>query len=140
MNYLRSFKLFENVNIPTDEELVKITQEVENILNDLKGFIPYTVKSVDFQTYTYKKSKKLLTPTEVLPQINIRIGGGAGEEEYKIKIDDYIQELYRIDQYLESEGFILSTLNYLHSDLDLAIKALSGREIIGITLYYKLKN
>jgi len=140
MNYLRTFKLFENVNIPTDEELVKITQEVENILNDLKGFIPYTVKSVDFPTYTYNKSKKLLTPTEVLPQINIRIGGGAGEEEYKIKIDDYIQELYRIDQYLESEGFILSTLNYLHSDLDLAIKALSGREIIGITLYYKLKN
>lgn len=138
MNYLRTFKLFENVNIPTDEELVKITQEVENILVGLKGFIPYTVKSVDFPTYN--KSKKLLTPTEVLPQINIRIGGGAGEEEYKIKIDDYIQELYRIDQYLESEGFILSTLNYLHSDLDLAIKALSGREIIGITLYYKLKN
>ena len=121
-----------------NEELEKITQEVENILVGLKGFIPYTVKSVDFPTYN--KSKKLLTPTEVLPQIHIRIGGGAGDEEYRFKIDDWIEELHRVDEYLNSEGFTLSTLNYLHSDLDLAIKALSGREIIGITLYYKLKN
>lgn len=138
MNYLKSFKLFENVNIPTDEELVKITQEVENILVRLKEeYIPYTVKSVDFPSYN--KSGSLLTPTNVLPQIHIRIGGGTGDEEYKFKIDDWIEELHRIDQYLHSEGFTLSTLNYLHSDLESAIKALSGRELIGITLYYKLK-
>jgi len=87
----------------------------------------------------YNKSGSLLTPTNVLPQIHIRIGGGAGDEEYKFKIDDWVEELHRIDQYLHSEGFTLSTLNYLHSDLESAIKALSGRELIGITLYYKLK-
>lgn len=139
MNYLRSFKLFEDVNIPTIEELEKITKEVENILVGLKEeYLPYTVKSENFTVYD--KSKKILTPIKVLPQISIRIGGSLGDPEYKFKIDDYIEELYRIDDYLESEDFTLRTFNYLHYDLDSAIKALSGREIIGITLYYKLKN
>lgn len=138
MNYLKSFKLFESLNIPNSEELQKITQEVENILVRLKEeYLPYTVKSVDFPSYN--KSGSLLKPTNVLPQIHIRIGGGAGDEEYRFKIDDWIEELHRLDEYLDSEGFTLSTLNHLHSDLESAIKALSGRQIIGITLYYKLK-
>lgn len=114
---IKSFKLFESIEpLVSFSELEKIIQNVRDILVDVE-YIPCKVEC-NFA---------------VLPQILVEIGP---DTEYKIKIDDYIEELRTIDQYLRSEDFKLSTLNHLYSDLELAIRKLSGREMTAIRLWY----
>lgn len=117
---IKSFELFESIEpLVSFSELEKITQNVRDILVDVE-YIPCKVEFVFLR----------------LPQIMISIGP---DTEYKIKIDDYIEELRTIDQYLRSEDFKLSSLNHTYSDLELAIGKLSGREMTAIRLWYEFK-
>lgn len=117
---IKSFKLFESIEpLVSFSELEKITQNVRYILVDVE-YIPCKVEC-NFA---------------VLPQIMISIGP---DTEYKIKIDDYIEELRTIDQYLRSEDFKLSSINHTFSDLELAIGKLSGREMTAIRLWYEFR-
>ncbi len=117
---IKSFKLFESIEpLVSFSELEKIIQNVRDILVDVE-YIPCKVEFVFLR----------------LPQILVVIGP---DTEYKIKIDDYIEELRTIDQYLRSEDFKLSSINHTFSDLELAIKKLSGREMTAIRLWYEFK-
>jgi len=117
---IKSFKSFESIEpLVSFSELEKITQNVRDILVDVE-YIPCSVEC-NFA---------------VLPQILVKIGP---DTEYKIKIDNYIEELRTIDQYLRSEDFKLSSLNHLYSDLELAIGKLSGREMTAIRLWYEFR-
>ena len=117
---IKSFELFESIEpLVSFSELEKITQNVRDILVDVE-YIPCKVEFVFLR----------------LPQILVEIGP---DKEYKIKIDDYIEELRTIDQYLRSEDFKLSSINHTFSDLELAIGKLSGREMTAIRLWYELK-
>lgn len=117
---IKSFKLFESIEpLVSFSELEKITQNVRYILVDVE-YIPCKVEC-NFA---------------VLPQILVEIGP---DTEYKIKIDNYIEELRTIDQYLRSEDFKLSSINHTFSDLELAIGKLSGREMTAIRLWYEFR-
>ncbi len=117
---IKSFKSFESIEpLVSFSELEKITQNVRDILVDVE-YIPCKVEFVFLR----------------LPQILVKIGP---DTEYKIKINNYIEELRTIDQYLRSEDFKLSSINHTFSDLELAIKKLSGREMTAIKLWYEFK-
>jgi len=117
---IKSFKLFESIEpLVSFSELEKITQNVRDILVDVE-YIPCKVEFVFLR----------------LPQILVEIGP---DTEYKIKIDNYIEELRTIDSYLRSEDFKLSSINHTFSDLELAIGKLSGREMTAIRLWYEFK-
>ena len=117
---IKSFELFESIEpLVSFSELEKITQNVRDILVDVE-YIPCKVEFVFLR----------------LPQILVEIGP---DTEYKIKIDNYIEELRTIDSYLRSEDFKLSSINHTYSDLELAIGKLSGREMTAIRLWYEFR-
>lgn len=158
MKHLTTWKLFEASleRLFTDDKLDDIKNNIEDILitfND--SYIPVNIKTTE---YVKKKSitdrlrhgsehSSNVTKSGNYYQISIRIGNELADlDDYQINVQNCGEDLIRLDDYLQSEGFTLSNYNYddwmikrrspKSSNISEIIEEVTGKEIVSLNLFY----
>lgn len=157
MKHLTTYKLFEASleRLFTDEQLDDIKNNIEDILIAFKdSYIPVNIKTTE-----YVKRKSItdrlrhgsehasnVTKSGNYYQISITIGHELADlDDYQINVQNCGEDLIRLDDYLQSEGFTLS--NYMFDDsvrrrspkssnINEIIEELTGKEIVSLDLFY----